>query len=186
MDKTLKLLSLSDLFILSGFGLISPILAIYINVNLGAGIFLAGLATTMLLVTRSIFQLIFSHHFNPKDRLWLLRVGTGIIALVPFGYMFSQNVWHILAVQFMYGIGASMAYPAWNSFFVCHQDKGQKGFQWSIYNSGVSIGAAISAAIGAFLAQATSFNIVFLLTGILSLIGFAILFKLERSILKRY
>lgn len=186
MDKTLKLLSLSDLFILSGFGLISPILAIYINVNLGAGIFLAGLATTILLITRSIFQIIFSHHFNPQDRLWLLRLGTAIIALVPFGYIFSQNIWHLLAVQFIFGIGASMAYPAWNSFFVCHQEKGKKGFQWSIYNSTVSIGAALSAAIGGLIAQATSFTVVFILTGILSLIGFLILFKLEKSILKRY
>ncbi len=186
MNKTLKLLSLSDLFILSGFGLISPILAIYINVNLGAGIFLAGLATTILLITRSVFQIIFSYKFNPKDRLWLLILGTAIIALVPFGYIFSQNIWHFLAVQFIYGIGASMAYPAWNSFFVCHQEEGKKGFQWSIYNSTVSIGAAISAAIGGLIAQATSFTVVFILTGILSLIGFLILFKLEKSILKRY
>lgn len=186
MDKTLKLLSLSDLFILSGFGLISPILAIFISNNLGGGIFFAGLATAVLLVTRSIFQIFFSYTFKPNDRLWLLRGGTLLISLVPFGYILAPNVWVLLAVQFVYGIGASMAYPAWNSLWTSHVEKGKKGFQWSLYNSSITAGAAVTAFLGAWIAEVTNFHIVFLLTGILSLTGFLILFNLERKCLKKY
>lgn len=185
MDKTLKLLSWSDFFILSGFGLISPILAIFININLGASIFFAGLSTTVLLITRSILQIVFSNYFNPKDRLWLLDIGSLIIALVPFGYLLSHNIWHFLVVQFLYGVGASMAYPSWNSLWASHTEKGQKGFQWSVYNSIITAGVAITASIGAWLAQVTNFTIVFILTGILSLIGFFILFGLEKKCLKK-
>ena len=186
MDKTLKLLAISDFFILSGFGLISPILAIYISTDLNGGIFYAGLATAVLLITRSIFQIFFSHTFNPKDRLWLLRLGTLFIALIPFGYILSQNVWHLLIVQFVYGIGASMAYPAWNSLWTSHVEKGKKGFQWSLYNSSITAGAAVTAFLGAWVAEQTSFTIVFLLTGIFSIIGLLILFKLERKCLRKY
>lgn len=186
MNKTLKLLALSDLFILSGFGLISSILAIYINVNLSASIFFAGLATTVLLVTRSVLQLFFSYKFNPKDRLWLLWIGSAVIALVPFGYFLSKNIWQLLIVQFIYGVGASMAYPAWNSLWSCHVEKGKKGFQWSVYNSTISIGVAITSAVGAWLAQFQSFDLVFIMTGVLSIIGFAILLRIQKNALKKY
>ena len=186
MNKVLKLLAFSDFFILSGFGLISPILAIYISTDLNGGIFYAGLATAVLLVTRSIFQVTFSYFFNPKDRLWLLRLGTLFIALVPFGYILSQNVWHLLIVQFMYGIGGSMAYPAWSSLWSSHIEKGKRGFQWSLYNSSITAGAAVTAFLGAWLAEQTSFTIVFLLTGIFSAIGLLILFRLEKKCLRRY
>jgi len=187
MNKTLKMLSYSDFFILSGFSLIGSILPIYINNNLvGGSIFFAGLSTTVLLLTRTIFQILFAYKFNPKDRLWLLHWGSLIIALVPFGYLFSTNIWHFLIVQFIYGMGASMAYPAWNSFWVSNSDKGKKGFQWAVYNSAITAGSAVTALVGAWLAEVANFMSVFLLTGILSLIGVIFLLRIEKSALKKY
>lgn len=187
MNKTLRMLSWSDFFILSGFSLIGSILPIYINSNLiGGSIFFAGLSTTVLLLTRTIFQILFSYKFNPKDRLWLLHWGSLIIALVPFGYFFSKTVWELLIVQFAYGMGASMAYPAWNSFWTSNSEKGKKGFQWAVYNSAITAGSAVTAVIGAWLAESTNFNIVFILTGILSLVGVIFLLKIEKSALKKY
>jgi DHA1 family quinolone resistance protein-like MFS transporter len=187
MNKTLRMLSYSDFFILSGFSLIGSILPIYINNNLvGGNIFFAGLSTTILLLTRSIFQILFAYKFNPKDRLWLLHWGSFIIALVPFGYLFSTNILELLIVQFIYGMGASMAYPAWNSFWTSNSEKGQKGFQWALYNSAITTGSAITAVLGAWLVEATNFDVVFLLTGVLSLIGVIFLLRIEKSALKKY
>ncbi len=187
MNKVLRMLSYSDFFILSGFSLVSSILSIYINNNLiGGSIFFAGLATTVLLLTRSIFSLFFSWVFNPKDRLWLLHWGSFIIALVPFGYLLSTNVWTLLIVQFAYGIGASMDYPAWNSFWVSYSEKGQKGFQWSLYNAAITAGSAVTAVLGAWLVEVTSFTLVFIFAGILSLIGTIFLLRIEKSALKKY
>lgn len=186
MDKTLKLLASSDFFIVSGFGLIAPIFAIFIKDNLvGGSIFFAGLATTIFLVTRAILQLVLSYEFQPKDRLWLLRLGIAIIAIVPFIYMLSTKVWHILFAQFIYAVGGSCAAPAWNSLFNSHTEKGRRGFQWATYNSTICLGTAVTAFIGAWIAQHTSFHIVFLLTGIMAFIGFLILLLLEKSSLKK-
>jgi MFS family permease len=186
MDKTLKTLALSDLFIVGGFGLLSPIFAIFIKDNLiGGTIFFAGLATTIFLVTRSILQLLLSYNFQPRDRLWLLRLGIAIIAIVPFIYIFSVKVWHVFLAQFIYAVGASCAYPAWYSLFNSHSDKGKKGFQWAVYNSTICLGTALTAFIGAWIAQKTNFDIVFLLTGIMAAIGFLILLLLDKSSLKK-
>ena len=45
MNRTIKLLMISDIFVITGFGLIDPILAIFIKENLTGGtIFAAGFA----------------------------------------------------------------------------------------------------------------------------------------------
>jgi len=186
MNKTLKLLILSDIFVFSGFGLISPILAIFIKDNLvGGTIFTAGIASAIFLITHSILQILFAYKFNPKDRIWMLIFGTFLIAIVPFGYIFAKNMHHLYVVQFIYGIGAAFAYPSWSSLFTSNLEKGKRGFQWSIYSSTVGIGSAIAAAAGAWLAEKINFEIVFLITGFLSILGLLILFKLEKKILKK-
>lgn len=186
MNKTLKLLIISDIFVLSGFGLISPILAIFIKDNLiGGTIFAAGLASMIFLITHSVLQIWFSYKFNPEDRLWLLKVGTAIIALVPFGYILATHFYHIYIVEFIYGVGAAFAYPTWSSLFTSNLEKGKRGFQYSIYSSSVGIGTAITAGIGAWLAERIGFHWVFVFTGLLSMLGLFILFKLDKKILKK-
>ncbi len=53
MNKILKILLLSDLFILSGFGFIAPIFAIFLKDNLtGGSIMAAGIAQAIFLFTK--------------------------------------------------------------------------------------------------------------------------------------
>jgi len=196
MNKTLRILIISDIFVFTGFGLIAPILSIFIKDNLvGGSIFSAGLASMIFLLTHALLQILFSYVFNPKDRLWMLKVGTAIIALVPFGYIFSTNIHHIYIVEFFYGLGAAFAYPSWSSLFTAHLEKGKRGFQYSVYSSGVGIGTAITAGVGGWIADKvdlnllgihiSGFQIVFLLTGIIAVAGLLMLFRLEKEALKK-
>ncbi len=186
MNRTLKLLVISDIFVLSGFGMIAPILAIFINDNLvGGSIFSAGLASTIFLITHAGLQLFFSYKFNPKDRLWMLKVGTALIMIVPFGYIFSTSIYHIYIMEFIYGVGAAFAYPTWSSLFTSHLESGKRGFQYSVYSSGVGVGTALTAAGGAWLAEKIAFQLVFVLTGVMALVGLLILFKLNKNVLRK-
>jgi len=186
MNRTLKLLIFSDIFVLTGFGLLSPILAIFIKDNLiGGTILAAGIASGIFLITHSILQIIFAYVFNPKDRIWMLIAGTAVIAIVPFGYIFSTQIYHIYIVEFLYGVGAAFAYPSWSSLFTSNLEKGRRGLQWSIYSSSVGIGTAIAAATGAWLAEKIGFRLVFGLAGMFSIIGMLILLKLEKKILRK-
>lgn len=186
MNKTLKLLIFSDIFVLSGFGLIAPIMAIFIDSNLTDGsIFSAGLASAIFLITHASLQLLFSYKFRPKDRLWMLKLGTLIIALVPVGYILSTSIYHIYIVEFIYGVGAAFSYPAWSSLFTSNLENGKRGFQYSVYSSSVGIGTALTAARGAWLAEQIGFQWVFVMTGVMSMIGLFILFKLQKKVLKK-
>ena len=185
MNKTVKLLMLSDVFIYSGLGLISPIMAIFISGIKGGSISSVGIASAIYLITRSIFQIFLSRVFNPKDRLWMLKLGTLLTILVPIGYILSTNVIHIYLTQLLYGVAAGFAFPSWYSLFVCNLEKGKQGSQLSVYSASVSICMAIAAYLGALLVQSYNFKLVFVLTGLIALFGFLILFGLEKKVLKK-
>jgi MFS family permease len=186
MNRTLKLLTISDIFIFSGFGLIGPILAIFIKDDLVGGTLLtAGIASAIFLIVHAVSQIAFAQIFSSKDRRWMLLLGTLLIAINPFIYIFSTNIWQIFIAQFIHGIGAGFSYPAWYSLFSSNIKKKESGFQWSVYNSGISIGTGITAIVGAWLAGLIGFRLVFAITGTISVLGLLILFKLDKNIAKK-
>lgn len=183
VNRVIQLLMLSDIFLITGFGLIDPILSIFIKENLvGGTIFAAGLASALFIVTRSSIQLPFSKYVDSHDDKvkWLI-IGTVLISFVPFIYIFSNRIEHIYIAQVLHGIGAGLAHPTWLGLWSTHLDKKHESFEWSLYSTVVGVGAAITALIGATIAEFISFKITFLFVGLMSFVGFLILFKLERK-----
>ena len=84
----------SDIFLITGFGLIEPILAIFIKEDLvGGTILTVGLASTLFLITKSIVQLPFSRYIDShKDKMKWLVAGTFMVAFVPFIYIFAESI----------------------------------------------------------------------------------------------
>ena len=86
MNRVMKLLLVSDVLFVSGFGLIQPILSIFIKDNLlGGQIYAAGFASMLFLLTKSCIQLPFSRYVDQHDHVvrWLI-VGSFCVAIVPF------------------------------------------------------------------------------------------------------
>jgi MFS family permease len=185
MNRTLKLLIASDTLWLSGMGLVSPILAIYITDSLNGALTAVGIATAIFLIIRLILQLIFSKVFSAKHRYFMVVVGAFIISTVPFIYMFSTNIFHLYIAQVVYGIGAGLGFPAWFSLFASSLTKGREGFEWSVYTAFVAAGTGITAYFGSLLANKFGFNLIFFLAGCLSLAGMIILLGLQKQNLKK-
>jgi MFS family permease len=182
MDRTIKLLMLSDIFFLTGFGLIDPILGIFIKEGLiGGTIFMAGIASTMFLITKCLIQLPFSRYVDKHDDKvkWLI-LGSILIAVVPFAYIFAKHIYAIFFLQILHGIGSGLAYPTWLGLWTVHLDKKHESFEWSLYSTFTGLGVACTAAIGAAVAQFIGFKYTFVLVGIMALVGCAVLFSLER------
>ncbi|MBS3167950.1 MFS transporter [Candidatus Woesearchaeota archaeon] len=183
MNRTIKLLMFSDVFVSTGFGLIEPILAIFIKENLiGGTIFAAGMASTIFFLTKCIIQLPFSKYVDKHDhKIRYLLIGSLLIALVPFLYAFAKHINTIYLAQFVYGIGAGLAYPAWLGLWSTNLDKHNESFEWSMYSTFVGVGIAATAAIGAGLAQFIGYHATFFIVGFMSLIGCAIIFFLDKK-----
>jgi len=182
MNTKLKLLIFSDILILSSFGLIAPIFAIFINENLSGGsLASAGLATTIFLVVKSSFQLPLSKYFVDKERhkTRLLLFGTALIISVPFIYVFAEHVNTIFIAQAVYGLGTAFAYPAWFSLFTSYIDKRHTGFEYAVYSTSIGLGAAVAAFLGAKVAEAFGFKALFFTVGGVAFIGFLILVILD-------
>jgi MFS family permease len=129
-----------------------------------------------------LLQLPFSRYVDKHDhkRNWLI-LGTFLIAAVPFIYLFATHVWMIYLAAVIYGIGGGLSYPTWLGLWSTNLDKKHESFEWSLYSTLVSLGTAATAAAGAAISQHIGFRVTFVLVGILSIIGGAILFMLEKK-----
>ncbi|MBI2110623.1 MFS transporter [Candidatus Woesearchaeota archaeon] len=186
MKRGLKLLILSDLFILMGFGLVAPIISIFINESLiGGSIAAAGLATTIFLITKSIFEIPFGKIEDHASKKLYLIIGSFIIAFTPLGYFLMKTTMHLYILQFFYGLGAAMAYPAYFVLFTHFIDRGKEAFDWSVYGSVVGVGAAITAAVGGYFAETFSFSSLFLFTFFICLAGSFLLFFIPKEHFKK-
>lgn len=174
---------ISDVFMVTGFGLIDPILAIFIKEDITGGTILgAGLASTLFLITKAIVQLPFSRYVDShEDKVKWLIVGSFAISTVPFVYIFANHIYMVYAAQVLYGIGSGLAYPTWLGLWSTHLDKKHESFEWSLYSTMTGLGVAATAAIGAAIAEFVGFELTFTLVGITSLVGWMILFGLEKK-----
>lgn len=178
---------ISDIFVLTGFGLIDPILAIFIKENLvGGTIFAAGMASAIFFITKCFVQLPFSRYVDKHDdKLGWLIIGIFLTALVPFVYIFATHISSIYLAQVLHGIGSGLAYPTWLGLWSTHLDKRHESYEWSLYSTVTGIGTAATAAIGAAIAELVGFAYTFALVGIVTIMGGAILFALEKHERKR-
>ena len=181
-QKKLALLILSDVLILSSFGLIGPILAIFITENLiGGTLVTAGLATTIFLVVKSAVQLPLSKFIDKeKHKTHSLLLGTILIISVPFIYFFAKHVYVFFIAQAIYGLGAALAYPSWFSLFTTYMDKKHRGFEYTLWSTSIGIGTALAAFLGAGAAQKLGFRPLFFIVGFIAFLGFLNLIILDR------
>lgn len=175
---------ITDIFYFTGFGLIAPIVAIFIKEDLTGGtIFAAGIATTLFILVKSVVQLPFSKYVDKHDNklLWL-KIGYGLIIFNPFIYLLADHINYIYLAEVIHGIGSGIAFPAWLGLWSTHLDKGHESFEWSLYSTVVGLGAAATAGIGAAMAQYLGFTVTFLFVGIMAICSFITLFFLEKKV----
>jgi len=181
MNRTLKVLMASDMFYFTGFGLVAPIVAIFIKEDLTGGtIFTAGIATTIFIVIKSLIQLPFSRFIDAHNqKVKWVKIGYTFIILNPFIYFFADHINYIYLAEALHGLGSGLAFPAWLGLWSTHLDKGHESFEWSLYSTMVGVGSAITAAVGAAITEFVGFNLTFLMVGVMSIAGFVALFFLK-------
>ena len=188
LNKIIKYLIYSDLIFYTGWGLISPIFAIFLLQSIiGGNAFVVGMAAAVHLVVRSLLRIPFgiradkSQRVSYKFMLW----GLLIAALVPLGYIISKNVWHIYILQAVLGASLAMSTAGWTCIFTRHMDKGKESTEWGVDAVAVGLGPGIAAAIGGVAVTYFSFNYVFIIVTLVGLIGVLLLLFVKKDILKQ-
>lgn len=189
MNKIIKILTFSDWLIISGFGLIAPIFAIFITRHIEDGtLIVVGIASAIYLMSKSLLQLVVAKYLDrikgEKDDFYWLVVGSFLFSIGPFLYLLCYLSWHIYLVQLIYGIGSALAYPGWCAIFTRHIDKQKQAFEWSLYDTLIGLGTAVAAWLGAVIADRLGFAALFYIVGVMSLIGSVSLIGMYKNLKK--
>jgi len=183
INPVVKLLISSDFLIVSAFGLLAPVFAIFLTDSIqGGSVEVAGFAAAIWALSRGVFQIpmgIISD--RGVGRHWdfkLLLGGSLGIALIPLAYLFAETPLHIYLIQGMYGFFQAMAWPTWTAVFTRYIDPHEEGFEWATYQTVVDFGVAAAAGIGGVVAFKFGFEPLFMAVSAFSIFGFLILVNL--------
>lgn len=180
----------SDLFLNSGWGLIGPILAVFIIKNIeGGDVRVAGIAVGIYLIVKSVLQIPIAHYLDlnhgEKDDYYALFIGTLLTAITPIIFIFSTISWHIYIAQIIHAVGMAMAIPSWSAIFTRHIEKKREAFCWSLDSSALGLGAGITGIIGGTVAQNFGFLPLFLGVSILNIIAAFLFLFIIKDILPK-
>jgi MFS family permease len=187
INIVIRFLTISDVIIISSFGLISPIFAVFVTDSIKNGsVEVAGLAAAIFLLSKSLFQIPFAALIDKikgeKDDFWALIIGSILFSLIPLFYLVISTPLHLYLVQFIYGIATAIAVPPWYAIFTRHIDKNYEGIEWGIYQTFVDLGSAGTAAIGGLLAYRFGFESLFITVSIVSIIGTLFILGIRKNL----
>lgn len=186
-NKVIKYLVLSDLAFWSGWGLLTPIFAIFIvNRITGGNVFVVGMASAVFWIVRSLFRvpigILLDILPTEKDDYLALVAGLFLASLVPFGYIVAETPLHLYILQAIHGFALALSYSGWTGIFTRHIDRGKESTEWGLNATSLGLGTGIAGAVGGWAVTRFGFSPVLVMVGVLSLIGAVILFGLRNEI----
>lgn len=171
MNRTLRILLLSNGFFLLAAGLFGPIYAIFVE-DIGGDILAAGNAYAAFSISAGLLIFFISRwedHIKHKEKL---VIGGWALSCVGYlGYMFVSTPWHLALVQVVFGIGTAICTPAYDGMYSGNLDKGRFASEWGMWESMYYIITAIASVVGAYIASCFGFSALFAVMFILSLAG---------------
>lgn len=187
INKVIRILITSDFFLQAGWGLSGPIFAIFLTKQIQGGtIEMVGLVAATYWITKSIVQPFLAKWFDKnhgeKDDFWFLVGGMYVANLIPLGYIFSSQPWHIFTLEFIRGLAMACVVPTWSGIFTRHIDKNKEAFSWSLESTGIGLAAGLAGALGGFLASTVGFSYVFVLVSAFGLVSSSTLFLIRKQV----
>lgn len=176
ISLVVRFLVLSEFFVWGSWGLIYPILAVYIMDNIsGGGVEVAGIAYGIFVLTRSLFQIpvavIADNVKGEKDDFWFLIGGTLLLVFTPILMIFIDQIWQLYLVQIVHGLGNAAIYPTRMAIFTRHIDKKHEGLEWGIFQTLMDVSLSVSAFLGGFMVASFGWATLMIIRSCLYLVG---------------
>jgi MFS family permease len=187
INKVIITLISTDILLQGGWGLIGPIFAIFLTKQISGGsIEMVGFITATYWLTKSVVQPFIAHSLDRKDGerddLKLLIFGMYLANVIPLGYFFSTEIWHIFLLEAIRGLAMACVVPSWSGIFTRHIDKGWEAYSWSLESTGIGFAAGLAGAFGGILATMVGFKTIFILTSIFGLTASSLLLLIRHKV----
>ncbi len=189
INSIIRTLSVSDIVVFASLSMLGPILPVFIVGELPDGSLpAAGIAIGLQWVVRGLCELPVAYfldkHEGEYDDFISLIVGSAIVSLVPFLFLFASNISHVYFIQMVYGLGFALNHPAWAAIMSRHVDAGHVAWEWGLYGVCYSLGIGLAGIASGYLAGTYGYHAVFWLVGAISVIGSVYLITLRGQMLK--
>ncbi|MBM4177372.1 MFS transporter [Candidatus Gribaldobacteria bacterium] len=187
INKVIKIMVLSDMILLFGWGLIGPVFAVFILKNIQQGSALvAGVSAGIYWLLKSLAQIPLSKFLDKtdgeRDDFYVLFFGLLLAGLVPLGYLLVKNPWQLYLLQAFYALTMALVVPAWCGIFTRHIDKGKEAFSWSIESAGIGIGAGVAGILGGVAVNYFGFRFLFIVVSCFTFLAAFILLLAKKNL----
>jgi sugar phosphate permease len=156
-----------------GEGLLGPLLAIYTE-KIGGDILDISWAWASFLIATGLFYIITGRWINRKSdktKQRLLVFSYGLNALFTFGYIFISSPAQLFVLQAMLGVSEAIGSPTWDSLYSKSLKDSHDGYAWGLAGGQSQIITGVSVLIGGFMVFYFSFNLLFIIMGIIQIIA---------------
>ena len=187
INHVVRTLITSDFLINSGFTVFGPVFAVFVTGQIvGGSMQVVGFAAAIAQIVKSILQIPVARYLDRNhgeyDDFYSMVIGSSLIALVPFLYLFATLPGHVYLIQALFGLGSALAVPPWYAIFTRHIDKMKENIEWSLESVAIGISGASAAALSGIMATTFGFRSVFLLGGIFAVAGVFIQARIYRDL----
>lgn len=178
MNRTITLLTLSDIFAWGGFTVVSVLMGLYLSEKLGANAArIVGTGMGVYLVFRSVAQvplgLLLDKIKRDKDDIIVLFVGSVLMGAAFLFYPLITSEHFFYFLQGILGLGASMNLIAWRKLFAENVSKGYGGASYGVYGAVMGLATAILSFLGGVVANIGPeyFDIIMIVMGFWVMLG---------------
>ncbi len=188
VNKVVLYLTYADILVLGSWSLVTPFIAVFMTDQLVDGsIAVAGFATTISLLTRSLAQLPIARYLDvkkgEKDDFYTINIGLFLIAISALMFVFAETSLHVYVIHFVNGLGVAFYMAAFMSIFTRHLDKNEEAVEWAFDDTAVGLSSALCAGLAGLLITYYSYTVLFAITFVVSILSmiFTILIKKDLS-----
>lgn len=180
-NDVIKRFIIADLVWLAGWGLISPVFAVFILGQVrGATVITLGIGAALYWVLKSIVQipvaLTIDRTSSERDDYLVLVISLILAGLTAFSFILVREVWQLYVVQALQAVSFGLYIPSYSAIFARHLDKKHRALEFSVDSAAVGIATGIAGLVGSVIVKEWGFDPLFFITAVLSFAAAIIIF----------
>lgn len=189
VNRVVRYFVLTDLVFFGGWGLITPIFAVFVLDVKGATLITIGAVSALYWVVKSLVQipvaLYLDRHAGEKDDFYALLFSLVLAGFSAMAFLSVRTIGGLFLVQFIYSVALGFYTPSWTGIFSRHVDKNQYSFSWSLDSTAVGLAYGVTALVGGAIANFFGFQAVFVFVAVLSFASAFLLFSVPNLVLPK-
>ena len=190
VGRLVKYFVISDFFLLAGWGLIDPVLSVFIIQRVVGGTLMTiGIAAAIYWIIRSVAQIPIANMLDripgERDDFMALVGGLLLVGVSAIAMCWVTRIWELYLVHAIQAIAFAFYYAAWPTIYSRHLDKDAISLDWSLDSSVSGVGAGVAGFLGGVIAGTLGYDVVFVGAGIMAFIAAFVLLAVPDLILPK-